>query len=367
MSSVKLNSVVELTEQHDKMPAGRVGRVLYYNDIVCVVGFDNGNNKVDGKKITHNKYPFLADYPSSYIVETGKLKITNKTCKVKPIVTKTCKCCGSVVEAGKTAHKMSNGSFICDECFRNKNYSYKNNIAIGKIPKGKKRTFGFEFECVPKNDSCKANIVGGDMNIVPTDDASLPSGGVEFKSPTYNSMRGLRRVFKTMSNNVDFSSERCGQHINIGDRDYINSMTLDYLKCHTSIFENLKNYMKENPEQTEHVCGRYFRRYCTDNSSYCHGSWLNLEKDNRIEFRISKFVTPTQYLNLTQMWSEMIDVLIEDAIKPWYTPGKINHKPNPIKFMINEDRISSKLISVFNKYENKLKKLEELENNNVQS
>lgn len=367
MSGVKLNSVVELTEQMDDMPAGRVGRVLFYNDLVCIVGFDNNNNTVNGKKITHNQFPFLADYPSSYVVDTNKLKVSNKACKVKALVSKTCKCCGSVINSGREAHKMSNGNYICGECFRNKGYSYKNNVAIGKIPKGKKRTFGFEFECVPKNDSCKANIIGGDMNIVPTDDSSLPSGGVEFKSPTYNSMRGLRRVFKTMSNNVDFSDDRCGQHINIGDRDYLNELTLDYLRGHTAIFDNLKSYMLDNPEQTKHVCGRYFRRYCSDNSSYCHGSWLNLEKDNRMEFRISKFVTPNQYLNLTQMWSEMIDVLIEDAIKPWYTPGKVNRKPNPIKFVINEDKISSKLISVFNKYENKLKKLEEVENVNVQS
>lgn len=367
MSAVKLNSVVELIEQKDKMPIGRVGRVIWYNDLLCVVSFDEDNDSVDGVRITHNgKGLCEPERPNSaYFVDTNMLKVTTKKTKIKPLVVKICKVCGSAIENGDSVYRTSNGAYVCERCMSIKSYSTKNNNVIGKVPKLKKRTFGFEFECVPKSRTCKANIVGGDMQVIPTSDSSLPSGGIEFKTPTYNSMRGLRRVFKTFYNNVDFSNSKCGQHINMGDRDYINSLTMSYIRRNEEMFEPLRAYMHQHRRETEHVCGRYFSGYCSSDDSYCHGSWLNLDHNDRFEFRIAKFRNPTQYLNQTQMWSEMMDVIISDAIKPWYKPGETTTLPNPIRFVLNRDAVSTKLIAVFNKYESRLKKLEEQETNAV--
>ena len=109
MSAVKLNSVVELIEQKDKMPVGRVGRVIWYNDLLCVVSFDEDNDSVDGVRITHNgKGLCEPERPNSaYFVDTNMLKVTTKKTKIKPLVVKICKVCGSAIEGGDPVENIN--------------------------------------------------------------------------------------------------------------------------------------------------------------------------------------------------------------------------------------------------------------------
>lgn len=236
-------------------------------------------------------------------------------------------------------------AYICPSCDRTKGYYTKNETKVHKATKNHK-TYGFELECIPRSPQKKRVLINSKYQFIPTKDGSLPPTGIEFKTPIYNSMRGLRKLFKMVIKNVNFTSPKCGQHINIGDTSYINIHTMDFLRsCGNIIFDRLGNYMKLHTDDTIRVCGRYFTNYANMYSTYnTHKSWINLTHDDRIEFRISKFVTPNQYFNLTCMWTEMIDLIINNLLKKPFTDYRTSDKAL--------EKVQSKLIEIFKKYAN---------------
>jgi len=274
---------------------------------------------------------------------------------------RTVKCanCGAVTKKHR-ANKTMNNSYICNECAAVKDYCDTNDIAIHKPSKSNK-TYGFELECVPIDELHKNSIISSKYNLLPTEDGSISSiGGVEFKTPIYQSTRGLRKLFKTFDSHVDFSSEYCGQHINIGDSKYINNNNIQSIRVYApEIFTPLYHYMRSNVDKTKKVCGRYFTGYADLKAYSDHSSWINFNHDNRLEFRLSKFVTPNQYFELAMMWTEMLDVVISDFLKfntafdakvsYAYTYGSSEVIKNS-KLMADGISVSEKLIEIFKKY-----------------
>ena len=159
-------------------------------------------------------------------------------------------------------------------------------------------------------------MINRTYGLIPTEDGSLPCDGIEFKTPIYNGLKGLRKLFSSFEKYVDFSNESCGQHINIGDTEEINAVSTHKIRSHASLlFNPLYYYMDENTDDTIKVCGRFFTDYADRCSSYSdHDSWIALSESQRIEFRLSKFVTPDQYFELTCMWTEMIDCIVANFI-----------------------------------------------------
>lgn len=222
----------------------------------------------------------------------------------------TCDVCGVQKPISRMV-RSKKGKYVCNSCLDIKSYSTRNNTRVGRKTKAG-WTFGFEFECVPKSKEDEAVLVSKKWGFVPTSDSSLPSGGVELKSPTINGRSSLKRMFMAANDAVDFSSDRCGQHINIGN-PWMDETTIGAIRSRgNALFYPLEKYMTDHRDDTERVCGRYFKHYCeTAGSSggYYHGVWLNLDHGDRVEFRISKFVTPDQYFNLTNMWVDMLDAV----------------------------------------------------------
>lgn len=243
----------------------------------------------------------------------------------------TCDVCGNVMPASKMI-RSKKGKYVCNKCLEQKSYSTKNDTVVGnKTNVG--WTFGFEFECIPKSKADEAVLVSKKWGFVPTHDGSLPSDGVELKSPTINGRSSLMRMFKDANNSVDFSDYHCGQHINIGNSTWLDNTTMAAIRSRGhDIFYPLEQEMAAHQEETQRLCGRYFGNYCerSGGGSMCHGRWLNLEHGNRVEFRISKFVTPEQYFNLCNMWVDMLDMVHRKYLKGGCTTNAAKEASNSI-------------------------------------
>lgn len=256
-----------------------------------------------------------------------------------------CSCCGHSIPIDKD-YQATNGNYVCSYCSMTKPYETKNNTMFHKTTKSHK-TYGFELECVPKSFKHKLSMINATYGLIPTSDGSLPSGGVEFKTPIYNGMRGLRTLFKSFDKYANFSSSSCGQHINIGDTEHINSNTIPYIRGYAErLFDPLYHYMHDNREDTVKIVGRYFTGYADKDYSYtAHSSWINLDEYNRIEFRLSKFVNPNQYFELICMWTEMVDCIINNFL--------------PIHDYVSADNTSQMLIDIFKKYASRQAKVQQ--------
>lgn len=230
---------------------------------------------------------------------------------------------------------------ICFGCLSIRPYSTRNNKLV-HTPKKNMKTYGFEFECIPKDNDSYVKLCDTKYNLIPTGDSSLISGGVEFKSPTYQSLNGIRTIFQLVYDNADTKHRTCGQHINIGDiRLNGHNWRNRIIKFSSDIFDDIVKYMKLNKEQVIEVCGRNFCNYASagrygyDN----HFSWINISHDRRIEFRLAKMQNPTQYFYLTMMYREFLDCLLNGFILK-----------NPSNDKQNAAICSKKLVSIFKKY-----------------
>lgn len=271
----------------------------------------------------------------------------------KQTTTTICSKCKRRFHLDQTVKVIGSNRRICRTCLSNLSYYTTNNKMANK-PTKKGMTYGFELECVPKTPQHKAYIVNTLTDLIATYDGSLPSNGVEFKTPIYNSLRGVKQMLETMYKHVNFSNNKCGQHINIGNNTYINSYSINIIKKFApNLFDDLYNYMHEHIDETIKLCGRFFNHYVTRDHGYSdHYSWISLSHNNRVEFRISKLQTVEQYLILTKMWEEMLSCIINDLIRPYnlHIPREERAKVKNVIIEGEARNISVKLIKIFNKY-----------------
>lgn len=225
-----------------------------------------------------------------------------------------CPLCGNTKPISESV-KDKRGKKICCSCVSNGDYCSRNNKKKNK-PAKNGLTFGFEFECIPFSLSDKATIINSKYSLMPTDDCSLPSDGVEFKSPTFCSMRGFNHLFEFMNKHANLQESRCGTHINVGHKVY-NHKTQHWVHLYQrNIFYPLYCVMDSHRDITEKVCGRFFTDYAQkyyDGCMLTHGMFINLNHSDRIEFRISKFRSPKQFMHLTRMWGSMMQEIVKWA------------------------------------------------------
>jgi hypothetical protein len=322
--------LVVLNADCDSAPAGTVARFvdyvasasMGYPDYRYIVEFldysISGAHDVkprDFSSLSEPEISALNERNNMYYIHNGQLDLVRRgeyyhTVKHKKMPR--CAVCGAHLPSYGVVTN-SYGHKICPYCREKKSYSTKNNACFHK-PVKNGYTFGFEFESIPTKDDSIANMVDPKWGFIPTNDGSLPIAGIEFKSPTINGKRGMKEMFKMAYENVDFSNSSCGQHINIGNSNFINRDTMRHIRHFSCpLFLPLEMEMAKNTKNMEAVCGRsfchYASRYSSNDEEFSHGAWINLSHDNRIEFRISKFANPDQYYNLVCMWVEMMDAI----------------------------------------------------------
>lgn len=267
----------------------------------------------------------------------------------------TCARCGRAL--GDSRLRMDNRKYICKSCTRTQPYSTRNNKRKN-ISTKKGLSVGFEFECVPKSTLARMSLLKPELGLIPTRDGSLPYNGIEYKSSVYNSFRGLSSLFEKMDKYARFTSPDCGQHINMSHDKLKRGNMYLLLNHYESIFYPLSRYM-EGSGKTESICGREANFYCRyPHQSYMSSSakyqFIHLKTQNAIiEYRISKFVTPKQYLRLTHMWGEMTIALANWAHKTSTSHGiGVANLTNVAAK--SADALGRKLVKIFQKYESGL-------------
>lgn len=240
-----------------------------------------------------------------------------------------CLCCGysfpwSKAHEAKTVNRGPK-RYICDHCFEVKRYSTKNVESAHGTKKHGMR-FGFELECVPRSEADRAALCSALYKFIPTSDSSLPYGGIEFKTPIYNSLNGVKQMLRSVERFADLTPQECGTHINVSREDITITDMENIREYGHRIFDPLVKILESDPESCEKVFGRCLNTYAGHESNYCsHYSWISLRNSDRIEFRLCKFQNASQYFWLANMVGEITSTVIDWARKGRYevAAGKI--------------------------------------------
>ena len=255
-------------------------------------------------------WDYMAGNDTFYVADSRSLKP-----KTLYITRKKCSICGKFFESRKVS-KGSNGFYVCPHCLKNKKYSTKNKELFHKKSK-KGLTYSFELECVPRSYDDKAFMLKPEYKLIPTKDASLPYNGVEFKTPIYQSLVGIKQLLTTFEKHVDFRNKNCGQHINIG-HEILDSWDIVVLFSDFSsvLLKPLREYFSENKDITIKLFGRYFNYYAKNEDKYEeHLNWIKIHK-GRFEFRLAKFNDVEQYYKCIKFCAKIVEVIVKDFVKP---------------------------------------------------
>ena len=216
-----------------------------------------------------------------------------------------CDRCGELVDEDE-AFAIDSGEHFCKPCCAVRPYFTRNNNIIGDLKTGL-NTYGFELEGVPRSFDAYLHMLKREYGVIPTYDSSLPKNGVEFKTSIYVGLDEFEKIMPKFAEYIDFSDNKCGQHINIG-ATFLNPQNIkDLDRYGHNILSKLLRYMGKHKEDTMNVCGRTFTEYAKRASTcHSHKNWVNVH-ENRVEFRLSKFRNVEQYIDLVCMWSEMLE------------------------------------------------------------
>lgn len=230
-----------------------------------------------------------------------------------------CARCGELIDKNE-ALAIDSGECFCKPCCEIQPYFTRNNNIIGDLETGL-NTYGFELEGVPRSNDAYLHMLKKEYAVIPTYDSSLPKGGVEFKTSIYVGLDEFAKVLPKFAEYVDFSDEKCGQHINIGATFLTPENIRDLDVYGHQILSKLLRYIGKHKEDTANVCGRVFTEYAKRaGTCHSHKNWVNVHA-NRVEFRLSKFRTVEQYLDLACMWSEILEEINRNFFEK-IIPGK---------------------------------------------
>lgn len=219
-----------------------------------------------------------------------------------------CKHCKDVIPQGDQAYKITTPStyyYLCEECHSNiRSYSTRNNQVNNKVAKHG-ITLGIEHEQSGTFDYRALLILGW----IPTSDVTVD---VEYKSPVYNSLRGLKLTLETMEKAGAVSGDnRSGTHCHIGTFSY-HELTAIQSNCN-QLFDSLQSHLLNDQYGTIEFFGRYFSGYCNLTSAYNdHSCWMNLYTGKpTVELRLGKFISASQYYRIL-VFARLLGSLLKD-------------------------------------------------------
>lgn len=241
--------------------------------------------------------------------------MTRQPGTIETTTTRTCKCkkCETIISKGELAYKIVTTStyyYMCDRCHnRILPYSTKNDQVNNKACKHG-ITLGLEHEQSGAFDYRALYVQGW----YPTSDCTV---NVEYKSPIFNSLRGLKLTLETLERaNATSGDNRSGTHCHIGTFDY-RELSAIQSNCN-QLFDSLQSHLSNDQSGTIAFFGRYFSGYCNLTSAYNgHSSWLNLYTGKpTVELRLGKFISAKQYYRVL-IFSRLFGSLLKD-----FTSGK---------------------------------------------
>ena len=222
-------------------------------------------------------------------------------------------------------------AYICPECMRVHDYSQKQEKIRWGTSDGDNFTYGYELEIIPKNRASHALLISRDYGMISTYDGSIWGyGGIEFKSLVYDSLNGVKQIFRTIEENMVFNGDYdryMGTHIHIGHGTRFTYSFHAWLKFNDcKLFDELGEYLQEHPELCKQVFGRTLTGYADWPCNYQdHESFINVANLTNIEYRLPQFRNATQYFHCVCLCKEFTKTLL-DGYKKDVDPCKISKK-----------------------------------------
>ena len=237
---------------------------------------------------------------------------------------KTCCICGRIVPAYNgysivVRGKGTNGRVFCRQCGDGTwSYGIGNDKIIGTDKKGvlESTTVGVEVELVNMDNEKFYSIrrqLGfmGFHNI--NTNRNLPQSDctVDTEIPTpimqgLSSLSALLRNAEKRGELVCTNNRQCGAHIHVycNDVDYIR-------RYYHSIFSGFQSWLDTiGADKRIEFFGSDYRNYARRvNMDICetpeHGSIINIEHDNTLEFRLPRIISHKQYIKVVKFWREV--------------------------------------------------------------
>lgn len=211
--------------------------------------------------------------------------------------------------------------YMCSfHAFNLEGYSDENNFR-----KGNRKANGFTIsqELETSNSNIKARGELLDFGFIPTSDATVD---VEYKSPIYEGLNAISKqcvsIEKLIANGDLQIDSSCGTHCHVGHAEFINPTTMQQIRrFYHSIFVPLSDCMVNNPEATTAFWGRSFNSFgwarpINEHSSATeHRNFVNMEHSYTIEFRLAKFQTAAQYMQIVKFCRDVVNAVIENFVK----------------------------------------------------
>lgn len=222
-------------------------------------------------------------------------------------------------------------AYICPDCMNILDYGEKQDRIRWGVNNGDTFLYGFEWEIIPKTKASHALLISRDYGMLATYDGSIAFyGGIEFKSFVYDSLNGVKQIFRTIEENMVFNDsyyENMGTHIHVGHGTrftYDFHVWLKFNSC--KLFDGLGEYLQGHPELCEQVFGRTLTAYADWPCDYNdHHSFINVSNLTNIEYRLPQFHNATQYFHCVCLCKEFTKALL-DGYKKDVDPFKISKK-----------------------------------------
>lgn len=278
-----------------------------------------------------------------------------------------------------SAKRGGQPEYMCADCAtHNDSYHATNDNVVG-TDKVNMVFVGVENETSYSDDYARNAMF--EYFFIPTHDCSLESDGYgnrygyDGNTCEYVSglMKGLNRASKwaltcdrlIASGHMSINNS-CGTHFHVsidsmkdsnGNKTYMGYIRRFY----NSLFVPLCEVMKENPEKTAELFGRYFTGYAKEidmaTTQKYHNDryyFINCMAENNIEFRLNRFVNGKQYQALMKMEVEMVKAVVTNFCEH-FNDTDIDHRryENMTAYRKHKAQVTAqKLVKIFKKYAN---------------
>lgn len=249
-------------------------------------------------------------------------------------------------------------AYLCDtHYYENASYYFENSDFQG-IEKKNGKTISVEFETSRSTKKARMEFVAS--GYVPTHDSTV---SCEYKSPIMYGLNSLAKhsvTFERLISEGELEVNRtCGTHLNVGDTEYINAQSINYISRFIhSLFVPLSEYLESHPQECKAVFGRELNHWAspirTHTDAHDHCNFINLQHNTHIEFRICKFVNAKQYANAAKLCVAMVDCIIENFVKHFNdTPNDTRRYPTKTAYRKHKANVTAqKLVKLFQKFAN---------------
>lgn len=240
-----------------------------------------------------------------------------------------CTCCEGffpVDEMIGTAMPNRGGrpAYMCRECATRNRFYHTSNTELQGKAKGNKVCVGWELETSYSSDYAR-NILF-EYGMIPTNDSSLRgSRTCEYVSGIQQGLNIGSKMCVSIDKLIQSGdiqiNDSCGTHYHISVNNMCDAngrqVYMDYIRrFYHSLFLPLAKAMRENPEKTKKLFGRYFTGYARDidnsTDAYSRYNFINATNNSNIEFRLNKFVSAKQSQELTKMEVEMVKCIVKN-------------------------------------------------------